>query len=48
MFEDLSGDTISVANDAARLAWNDTLEALMAHAAAEVFLDIDENGRPVQ
>lgn len=34
MFEDLSGDRISVANDAARLAWNDTLEALMAHAAA--------------
>jgi len=34
MFEDLSGDPIGVANDAARLAWNDTLEALMAHAAA--------------
>ncbi|HEV7257247.1 MAG TPA: tetratricopeptide repeat protein [Bosea sp. (in: a-proteobacteria)] len=30
---DVSGDSISVANDAARLAWNDTLEALMAHAA---------------
>lgn len=34
MFEDLSGNRISVANNAARLAWNDTLEALMAHAAA--------------
>lgn len=34
MFHDLSGDRISVANDAARLAWNDTLEALLAHAAA--------------
>ena len=34
MFEDLSGDRISVTSDAARLAWNDTLEALMAHAAA--------------
>jgi len=34
MHHDLSGDRISVANDAARLAWNDTLEALMAHAAA--------------
>jgi tetratricopeptide (TPR) repeat protein len=33
-YHDLSGDSISVANDAARLAWNDTLEALMAHAAA--------------
>ncbi|HEY5797273.1 MAG TPA: tetratricopeptide repeat protein [Bosea sp. (in: a-proteobacteria)] len=32
-YYDLSGDSISVANDAARLAWNDTLEALMAHAA---------------
>lgn len=31
---DLSGDRITVANDAARLAWNDTLEALLAHAAA--------------
>lgn len=34
MFHDLSGDRISVANDAARLAWNDTLEAVLAHAAA--------------
>ncbi|SFD52726.1 hypothetical protein SAMN05428997_13162 [Bosea sp. CRIB-10] len=34
MFEDLSACPISVANDAARLGWNDTLEALMAHAAA--------------
>ena len=34
MFHDLSGDRISVANDAARLAWNDTLEAMLAHAAA--------------
>lgn len=32
-YNDLSGDGISVTNDAARLAWNDTLEALMAHAA---------------
>ncbi|QEL27148.1 tetratricopeptide repeat protein (plasmid) [Bosea sp. F3-2] len=31
---DLSGDSITVANDIARLAWNDTLEALLAHAAA--------------
>ncbi len=31
---DLSGDRITVFNDAARLAWNDMLEALMAHAAA--------------
>uniref|UniRef100_A0A9E8CQB2 Tetratricopeptide repeat protein 38 n=1 Tax=Bosea sp. NBC_00436 TaxID=2969620 RepID=A0A9E8CQB2_9HYPH len=31
---DLSGDPISVSGDAARLAWNDMLEALMAHAAA--------------
>lgn len=31
---DLSGDPISVASDAARAAWNDTLEALMAHAAS--------------
>lgn len=31
---DLSGDRLSVANDAARLAWNDTLEALLAHATA--------------
>ncbi|MDX3808011.1 tetratricopeptide repeat protein [Bosea thiooxidans] len=34
MFHDLSGDRISVGNDAARLAWNETLEAVMAHAAA--------------
>jgi tetratricopeptide (TPR) repeat protein len=34
MYQDLSGDRISVANEAARLAWNDTLEALLAHAAA--------------
>ncbi len=34
MVHDLSGDAISVANDAARLAWNDTLEAVLAHAAA--------------
>jgi tetratricopeptide (TPR) repeat protein len=33
MYHDLSGDRISVANDAARLAWNDMLEAVMAHAA---------------
>lgn len=31
---DLSGDSITVSSDAARLAWNDMLEALMAHAAA--------------
>lgn len=31
---DLSGDPISVASDGARAAWNDTLEALMAHAAS--------------
>jgi tetratricopeptide (TPR) repeat protein len=31
---DISGDRITVSSDAARLAWNDTLEALMAHAAA--------------
>jgi len=31
---DLSGDRITVCNDAARLAWNDMLEALLAHAAA--------------
>ncbi|WP_306225825.1 tetratricopeptide repeat protein [Bosea beijingensis] len=31
---DLSGDPISVSGDAARFAWNDMLEALMAHAAA--------------
>jgi tetratricopeptide (TPR) repeat protein len=34
MFHDLSGDRITVANDAARSAWNDTLEAMLAHAAA--------------
>jgi tetratricopeptide (TPR) repeat protein len=34
IYHDLSGDRITVANDAARLAWNDTLEALLAHAAA--------------
>ena len=31
---DLSGDRITISGDAARLAWNATLEALMAHAAA--------------
>lgn len=31
---DLSGDCISTGSDAARLAWNDTLEAMLAHAAA--------------
>lgn len=31
---DLSGDRITISCDAARLAWNATLEALMAHAAA--------------
>ncbi|PTM40990.1 tetratricopeptide repeat protein [Bosea sp. 124] len=34
LYHDLSGDRITVGNDAARLAWNDTLEALLAHAAA--------------
>lgn len=34
MPHDLSGDRITIASDAARLAWNDTLEALLAHAAA--------------
>ena len=34
LHHDLSGDHITVSSDAARLAWNDTLEALMAHAAA--------------
>ncbi len=34
MYHDLSGDRVTLANDAARLAWNDTLEALLAHAAA--------------
>jgi len=31
---DLSGDPITVSSDSARLAWNDMLEALLAHAAA--------------
>lgn len=31
---DLSGDRITISNELARLAWNDMLEALMAHAAA--------------
>ncbi|WP_377841549.1 tetratricopeptide repeat protein [Bosea sp. UC22_33] len=31
---DLSGDPITASSDAARLAWNDMLEALLAHAAA--------------
>lgn len=34
LYHDLSGDRLTVANDPARLAWNDTLEAVMAHAAA--------------
>lgn len=34
MYHDLSGDRVTVANDTARLAWNETLEALLAHAAA--------------
>ena len=34
MHHDLSGDRVTVANEAARLAWNDTLEAVLAHAAA--------------
>ncbi|HEV7325198.1 MAG TPA: tetratricopeptide repeat protein [Bosea sp. (in: a-proteobacteria)] len=34
LHHDLFGDGLAVANDAARLAWNDTLEALLAHAAA--------------
>lgn len=33
-YHDLSGDSLTIASDAARLAWNDTLEALLAHAAA--------------
>lgn len=33
-YHDLSGDRLTVANDAARCAWNETLEALLAHAAA--------------
>lgn len=31
---DLNGDRITTASEAARLAWNDTLEAVLAHAAA--------------
>ncbi|OJY37179.1 MAG: hypothetical protein BGP06_12260 [Rhizobiales bacterium 65-9] len=34
MFHDLSGDRITVENNAARGAWNDALEAMMAHASA--------------
>ncbi|MDP3258080.1 tetratricopeptide repeat protein [Bosea sp. (in: a-proteobacteria)] len=34
MFFDLCGHSIAVANDAARLAWDETLEAVLAHAAA--------------
>ncbi len=34
MYHDLSGDRVGTANDRARIAWNDTLEALLAHAAA--------------
>lgn len=34
MYHDLSGDRVTVSNDNARLAWNDTLEAVLAHAAA--------------
>jgi tetratricopeptide (TPR) repeat protein len=34
MFFDLCGHRIAVANDAARLAWDETLEAVLAHAAA--------------
>lgn len=34
MYHDLSGDHLTIANDTARLTWNDTLEALLAHAAA--------------
>lgn len=34
MHYDLSGDRITIANDVARFAWNDTLEAVLAHAAA--------------
>ncbi|MBD3847643.1 tetratricopeptide repeat protein [Bosea sp. SSUT16] len=33
LYHDLSGDSLTIANDSARLAWNDTLEALLAHAA---------------
>ena len=33
---DLSGDRITVANDAARLAWNDTLEALQSTYAPKL------------
>lgn len=34
MFFDLCGHRIAVANDAARLAWDETIEAVLAHAAA--------------
>lgn len=34
MYYDLSGDIVTVANDAARSAWNGTLEALLSHAAS--------------
>lgn len=34
MYHDLSGDSLTITSDAATLAWNDTLEALLAHAAA--------------
>ncbi len=34
MFFDLCGNRIGVANDAARLAWDQTLEAVLAHAAS--------------
>lgn len=34
MFFDLCGNRIAVANDEARLAWDATLEAVLAHAAA--------------
>lgn len=34
MFFDLCGNRIGVANDAARLAWDETLEAVLAHAAS--------------
>jgi tetratricopeptide (TPR) repeat protein len=31
---DLSGDVVTVSTEAARLAWNDTVDAVMAHAAS--------------
>ena len=34
MFFDCCGHRIAVANDEARLAWDATLEAVLAHAAA--------------